>query len=93
MVSFWRARKHGSANLWARLIELVRVSTKGGTNWILPFELFGSIERAELASDDEVHLFGFSYVWHGLPELIKLLIQKSDVLIYSLAPFIELGKT
>ena len=76
-------------DLWAQLILLIRAQAKRGTDWILPFELFGSIEQTEFGSANEVHLFGFSYVWHGLPELIKYLIKGPDVCIYSLAPFVE----
>ena len=75
--------------LWSQLVKHVRVQAELGTDWILPFELFSSLEQAELEPPNEVHLFGFSYVWHGLPALIKYLIKRSDVSIYSLAPFIE----
>ncbi len=76
-------------DLWSQLVKHVRAQAEHGTDWILPFELFGSLEQAEFEPPSEVHLFGFSYVWHGLPELIKYLIKRSDVSIYSLAPFVE----
>ena len=75
--------------LWKRLVEHVRAQKPGGKNWILPFELFADLEAANFEPPGEVHLFGFSYSWHGLPELIRYLIKKSHVSIYTLAPFVE----
>jgi len=55
----------------------------------LPFELFGYLEQAEFTPPDEIHLFGFSYVWHGLRDMINRLNQRSKVSIYTLAPFVR----
>jgi exodeoxyribonuclease V gamma subunit len=72
--------------LWFRLIEHVRAQDKPNGRWILPFDLFDFLEHAHCDWPDEVHLFGFSYVWHGLPELIEQLRKNSGLHIYTLAP-------
>ena len=66
-----------------------RPDSQRDVNWILPFDLFGFLEQAGSATAEEVHLFGFSYVWHGLRDMIAHLNQHSIVHIYTLAPFIE----
>ena len=50
-------------------------------NWVLPFELFGYLEQAGFTSPDEIHLFGFSYVWHGLRDMINHLNQTLEGVI------------
>jgi exodeoxyribonuclease V gamma subunit len=76
-------------DLWSHLVKHARAQAERGTDWILPFELFDSLEKTEFEPHNEVHLFGFSYVWHGLHELINYLTKGSHVSIYSLAPFVE----
>ena len=48
-----------------------------------------SSTRIDPNRSKEVHVFGFSYLWHGLHEMIEHLAKNSDVHIYTLAPFIE----
>jgi exodeoxyribonuclease V gamma subunit len=52
-------------------------------------ELFGFLDEAGFDSPRELHLFGFSYIWHGLREMIKHLNQRSVIHIYTVAPFID----
>ena len=75
--------------LWGRLIPLARAQAERGIHWILPVELFGFLDEAGFDSPREVHLFGFSYVWRGLREMIEHLHQRSVIHIYTVAPFIE----
>jgi len=75
--------------LWGRLIPLARAQAERGIRWILPLELFGFLDEAGFDSPREVHLFGFSYVWRGLHEMIERLNQRSVIHIYTVAPFIE----
>ncbi|HKI19379.1 MAG TPA: exodeoxyribonuclease V subunit gamma, partial [Isosphaeraceae bacterium] len=75
--------------LWGRLIPLARAQAERGIRWILPLELFGFLDEAGFTSLREVHLFGFSYVWRGLREMIERLNQRSVIHIYTVAPFIE----
>ncbi len=81
------ATEQWQRDLWARLIEHVRAQTARGTNWVLPFELFGSLEQTRPKAIKEVHLFGFSYIWHGLRDMIAYLNQESNIFIYNFAPF------
>ncbi len=80
-------------DLWARVIEVVgqasRIDVNGETRWILPQELFGFLESEGAEAPGEIHLFGFSYMWHGLRDMIVKLVEASTVHIYTLAPFIE----
>ncbi len=73
--------------LWVRLIKRVRAQSESGVNWVLPFEIFGVLEKAGCQAPAEIHLFGFSYVWHGLRDLIVYLKRSSCVSIYTLVPF------
>jgi len=76
--------------LWDRLIPLARAQAEQrGIRWILPLGLFAFLDEAEFDSPREVHLFGFSYMWRGLHEMIERLHQRSVIHIYTVAPFIE----
>jgi len=75
--------------LWSRLITLARAQLGQGIRWILPVELFSLLDEAGFDSPRETHLFGFSYVWRGLREMIEHLNQRSGIHIYTVAPFIE----
>jgi exodeoxyribonuclease V gamma subunit len=77
--------------LWVRLIEHLGTEPDGATNWVLPFELFGYLERTGVMFPAEIHLFGFSYVWHGLRDMIEQLNKHSKLSIYTLAPFAQRG--
>ena len=83
-------------DLSARLIELVTPKAGAGieqrSRWILPQELFGFLEREGLTPPGEIHIFGFSYVWHGLRAMITHLLKTSIIHIYTLAPFIEFSE-
>ena len=79
-------------DIWAQLIERVRAQELRGTNWVLPSELFDSLERTAVAPTQEIHLFGFSYLWHGLRDMITHLSQRSIFHIYTLAPFVEFSE-
>ena len=61
-------------------------------NWILPFEFFACLSSPHSSRPAEVHLFGFSYVWHGLRDMIEHLKERSQVSIYTLAPFVEFAE-
>jgi exodeoxyribonuclease V gamma subunit len=76
-------------DLWARLIEHVRARDKPDRNWILPFDLFAFLEQANCKWPDQVHLFGFSYIWHGLHNLVEQLKKNCCLHIYTLAPFAQ----
>jgi exodeoxyribonuclease V gamma subunit len=75
--------------IWAQLIERVRAQEIRGTKWVLPLELFDYLGRAEIEPIQQIHLFGFSYLWHGLRDMITHLGERSIVHIYTLAPFVE----
>ena len=49
-------------------------------------ELFGVLDKVGFNPPSEIHLFGFSYVWTGLREMIQRLSQKSRINIYTLSP-------
>ena len=68
-----------------------RALSQGGVNWILPPQLFEFLDQNGSESPEEVHLFGFSYLWHGFREMIEHLTEKSIVHIYIFKPFIEFG--
>jgi exodeoxyribonuclease V gamma subunit len=76
-------------DLWARLTEHVHAGSDRDVNWILPSEFFDSLVKSGFEPPAEVHLFGFSYVWHGLREMIEHLADKTRIFIYTLSPFIE----
>ena len=76
-------------DLWARLIAHVHAPSDRDVNWILPFEFFGSLLKSGFDPPAEVHLFGFSYVWHGLREMIEHLAKETDIFIYTLSPVNE----
>ena len=56
-------------DLWARLIARTRMEQS--MSWVLPVELFGVLDKVGFDPPREVHLFGFSYVWTGLREMIQ----------------------
>jgi exodeoxyribonuclease V gamma subunit len=70
-------------DLWARLVELVHGQVVGGTRWVLRSELFPLLEQTECLWPEEVHLFGFSYSSHGLPEMIERLSMQCKLNIYT----------
>jgi exodeoxyribonuclease V gamma subunit len=79
--------------LWTRLIgpEGIRnrAGAERGIQWILPWNLFSSPAKVDLDLPPEIHLFGFSYIWRGLREMIKHLNQRLAIHIYTVAPIIE----
>ena len=86
------ATEQWQRDLWAQLIKHVRAQTARGTYWVLPFELFGSLRQTGPSTTKKVHLFGFSYIWHGLRDMIAYLNQEWVVHIYTLAPFFEFSE-
>jgi len=77
-------------DLWARLVgpggPIDRARERGECRWVLPVELFGVLAEDDgYHPPDEVHLFGFSYIWTGLRELLDHLVV-SDVHVYVLSP-------
>ena len=77
--------------LWGRLVgtggPIDRARERGECRWVLPVELFGVLAEDDgYQPPDEVHLFGFSYVWTGLGELLEHLGGVSDVHVYVLSP-------
>lgn len=81
-------------DLWARVVEepggpQARARLERGVEWILPTHLFGVLDKHPSQSLEVVHVFGFSYLWRGLQEMIEHLAKNCDVHIYTLAPFIE----
>ncbi len=77
--------------LWARLVgtdgPIDRARERGECRWVLPVELFGVLAEDDgYHPPDEVHVFGFSYVWTGLRELLEHLGGVSDVHVYVLSP-------
>jgi exodeoxyribonuclease V gamma subunit len=79
--------------LWTRLIErngiIDRAGKEQGIQWILPWDLWASAGKIAVQLHEIIHIFGFSYRWRGLREMIKRLKQDSVVHLYSVAPFIE----
>lgn len=78
--------------LWARVIgpggPLDRARAEGRWNWILPASLFRVLDRADGYEPPEVvHIFGFSYLWTGLCELLEHLGRTSEVHVYVLSPW------
>ena len=84
-------------DIWARLIRPDRLLAPTLTekerfvHWILPQEFFGFLDEFGFASPPEVHLFGFSYIWQGLREMIDRLRRDTTVDIYTLSPSQSLG--
>ncbi len=90
------ATEQWQRDLWVRVVEepvgpQARARAERGVEWILPTHLFDILDKNRSESPEEVHLFGFSYLWLGLQEMIEHLVKKSSVHIYTLAPFIEFG--
>ena len=83
------AAEQWQPDLWARLTEHVHAPSDREVNWILPSEFFASLLKSGFEPPAAVHLFGFSYVWHGLREMIEYLRNKTDVCIYTLSPLNE----
>ena len=75
-------------DIWARVIKKLRSSAGNGreTRWVLPLEFFGVLDEVEFTPPSEVHLFGFSYIWQGLREMIERLNRNTTVDIYTLSP-------
>jgi exodeoxyribonuclease V gamma subunit len=76
--------------LWGRLVgtggAIDRAQTAGNCRWVLPIELFGVLDQADgYAPPEEVHVFGFSYAWTGLRELLEHLGRASRVHVYALS--------
>jgi exodeoxyribonuclease V gamma subunit len=71
-------------DLWVRLIEHVHAQKSMGVSWVLPFELFGFLKQAGSTTAGEVYLFGFSYIWHRLRDMIVHLSQHINIHIYTL---------
>jgi exodeoxyribonuclease V gamma subunit len=74
-------------DLWRRLVgaggPLDRARASGGSDWVLPLELFGRLATLDgYRPPAEVHVFGFSYVWTGLREMLEHLGRTSDVHVY-----------
>jgi exodeoxyribonuclease V gamma subunit len=83
------ANEEWQPNLWARLTEHVHAPPDRDVNWILPSEFFASLLKSGFEPPATVHLFGFSYVWHGLREMIEHLSEKTNFCIYTLSPLNE----
>jgi exodeoxyribonuclease V gamma subunit len=78
--------------LWARVIgpggPLDRARAEGRWHWVLPTSLFRVLERAAGYEPPEVvHIFGFSYLWTGLRELLEHLGRTAEVHVYVLSPW------
>jgi exodeoxyribonuclease V gamma subunit len=78
--------------LWARLLApdgpIARARERGEWSWVLPVELFGVLDGAEgYDPPAAVHLFGFSYLWTGLRELLEHLGRASEVHLYVPSPW------
>jgi exodeoxyribonuclease V gamma subunit len=78
--------------LWARVIgpdgPLERARAEGRWHWVLPASLFRVLDRTEGYEPPEVvHIFGFSYLWTGLRELLEHLGRTSEVHLYVLSPW------
>jgi len=83
--------------IWVRLIGqdglLAPTSTgmERPVHWILPLQFFSFLDEIRFTSPPEVHLFGFSYIWQGLREMIDRLRRATTVDIYTLSPSRRLG--
>ena len=80
----FKSAEEWQRDLWARLITRTRKDQS--VSWVLPVELFGVLDKVGFDPPSEIHLFGFSYVWTGLREMIQRLSQKSRINIYTLSP-------
>lgn len=74
-------------DLWTRLVgdggTLSQARAKGGDHLILPPELFGQLKSLDgYRPPPLVHIFGFSYIWTGLREMLEHLGQSSEVHVY-----------
>ncbi|WP_406699289.1 exodeoxyribonuclease V subunit gamma [Singulisphaera sp. Ch08] len=73
--------------LWTRLVGeegiLSRACANGGDQLILPLELFGRLETLDgYQPPPLVHIFGFSYIWTGLREMLEHIGRSSEVNVY-----------
>jgi len=73
--------------LWTRLVGeggvLGRIRARGGDRLVLPLELFGLLETLDgYRPPKSVHIFGFSYVWAGLREMLEQLGRFATVQLY-----------
>ncbi len=78
--------------LWARLVgpggPIDRASELEECTWVLPAELFGVLnDDTGYSPPEAVHLFGFSYLWTGLRELLDHLRPGPDVQLYVPSPW------
>jgi exodeoxyribonuclease V gamma subunit len=78
--------------LWSRLIgpdgPLERAVAQGPWNWVLPAALFDVLDGDDNYNPPEiVHLFGFSFLWTGLRELLEHLGRATYVNVYVLSPW------
>ncbi|SIN71293.1 DNA helicase/exodeoxyribonuclease V, gamma subunit [Singulisphaera sp. GP187] len=74
-------------DLWTRLVgdggTLSRSRAQGGDQLILPLELFGRLDKLDgYRPPPLVHIFGFSYIWTGLREMLEHLGRSSEVHVY-----------
>jgi exodeoxyribonuclease V gamma subunit len=73
--------------LWDRLSEqLPQPYHDQPIRWIFPFEIVDIVDDSEVTLPPELHLFGFSYLSHGVRELIERLGRESQIDLYTFTP-------